>query len=69
VIEGNSKQIHDNAFMAELKSWIRFNNHDAVRTGDGLYGVSSGNPNLPSWLGNALFKFMLNEKNENDKYV
>ena len=69
VIEGNSTQLNDKAFMTELRSWIRFNSHDAVRTKDGLYSVSSGSPNVPSWLGNALFKLMLSEKNDNDKYA
>lgn len=69
VIEGNSTQLNDEAFMTELRSWIRFNSHDAIRTKDGLYSVSSGSPNVPNWLGNALFKLMLSEKNDNDKYA
>ena len=69
VVAGNSAQMHDAAFLAELKSWIRFSSADAVRTGDGLYSAASGNPSVPQWLGSPLFNLMFNEKNENDKYT
>ena len=69
VVAGNSAQMHDAAFLAELKSWIRFSSADAVRTGDGLYSATSGNPTVPKWLGNAMFELMFNEKSENDKYA
>ena len=69
VVAGNSAQMHDAAFLAELKSWIRFSSADAVRTGDGLYSAASGNPSVPQWLGSPLFNLMFNEKNENDKYA
>ncbi len=69
VVAGNSAQIHDPAFMAELKSWIRFSSSDAVRTGDGLYTAASGNPSVPRWLGSPLFNLLFNEKSENDKYA
>ena len=51
VVQGNTSQMADPAFVNELKAWIRFNGPDAVRTRDGLYSVSSGNPALPAWLG------------------
>jgi hypothetical protein len=69
VIEGNSEQLADPAFVKELKVWIRFNSADAVRKRDGLYSVSSGNPNIPSWIGNAGFRWLLTAKGENDKYA
>jgi nitroreductase len=69
VLAGNSAQMHDAAFMAELKSWIRFSDSDAVKTGDGLYSAASGNPSVPKWLGSPLFSLMFNEKSENDKYA
>ena len=69
VVAGNSAQMHDAAFLAELKSWIRFSSADAVRTGDGLYSATSGNPSVPKWLGSTLFNVMFNEKSENDKYA
>ena len=69
VIAGNSAQMHDAAFVAELKSWIRFSSSDAVRTGDGLYSATSGNLSVPKWLGSPLFNVLFNEKSENDKYA
>ncbi len=69
VVQGNTAQLNDKAFVRELKSWIRFSASEAVERGDGLFGKSSGNPTLPSWLGNLLFDFVLTAKSENDKYT
>ena len=69
VIQGNTAQLSDAAFVKELKAWIRFNGADAVRTRDGLYSVSSGNPNIPSWIGDVAFRWLLTPKGENDKYA
>ncbi len=67
VIQGNSAQLADAAFVKELKEWIRFNGSDAVRTRDGLYSVTTGNPNIPSWIGDLAFRWLLTAKGENDK--
>jgi len=69
VVQGNTAQINDHAFVAELKQWIRFSGDEAVRTGDGLYAASSGNPPLPTWLGSLLFGLFFTPKSENDKYA
>lgn len=69
VVQGNTTQMNDRAFVEELKGWIRFSGDEAVRTGDGLYAASSGNPSLPPWLGTLLFDFFFTPKNENDKYA
>lgn len=69
VVQGNTAQMNDRAFVEELKAWIRFNADDAVRTGDGLYSASSGNPSVPSWLGSLLFSLFFAPKSENDKYA
>ena len=37
LIAGNSAQMDDAAFIAELKSWLRFNYAEALATGDGLF--------------------------------
>lgn len=68
VLTGNSMQMADAAFVRELKSWLRFNPKQALRTGDGLYSVASGNPALPDWLGPHAFDWLLTEKSENDAY-
>lgn len=69
VVQGNTTRMNDRAFVEELKAWIRFSADDAVRTGDGLYAASSGNPSLPSWLGRPLFGLFFTPKSENDKYA
>lgn len=69
VIQGNTAQLADAAFVNELKAWIRFNAADAVRTRDGLYSVTSGNPNIPSWIGDWALRWILTPKGESDKYA
>jgi hypothetical protein len=69
VTQGNSAQIRNVAFVRELKSWVRFNQADALATGDGLFSRLTGNPTLPRWLGNVLFGMVLSEKSENDRYA
>ncbi len=69
VIQGNSAQVRDPAFVRELKDWVRFNGAHAARTGDGLFAGSSGNPSLPAWLGSLMFDLFFTEQAENDKYA
>ncbi len=69
VTQANSAQIRNAAFVKELRSWVRFNETDALATADGLFSRLTGNPTLPHWLGNALFSMVLSEKSENDKYA
>ncbi|MEO8318081.1 MAG: Tat pathway signal protein [Bradyrhizobium sp.] len=68
VVEGNSAQMHDPAFMNELKSWMRFNDTDALATMDGLSSRSSGNPTVPRWLAGMLLRLVFTEPGENQKY-
>jgi hypothetical protein len=67
VTRGNTAQIGDPAFVAELKAWIRFSEAEAVRTGDGLFSRTTGNPAVPRWLGTRLLGALLTPKSENDK--
>ncbi len=69
VTTGNSAQMRDPAFVAELKHWIRFNDAQAIESGDGLFTRSSGNPASPTWLGGRMFSFFFSENSENDKYA
>jgi hypothetical protein len=69
VVQANTAQMNDPAFVEELKEWIRFGDDEAVTTGDGLFARSTGNPSVPRWLGSLLFKLLFNTKNENDKYA
>jgi hypothetical protein len=68
VLQGNSAQMRDKAFMAELVSWMRFSEADAVATMDGLFSRASGNPALPSWIARPLLPWVFTETSENKKY-
>lgn len=68
VIQGNSAQMDDPAFVQELLDWIRYSPARAVTTGDGLFGACSGNPVLPEWIGPTLFGMVFRKTSENDKY-
>ncbi|ESQ86812.1 Acg family FMN-binding oxidoreductase [Asticcacaulis benevestitus] len=69
VVQGNSRQMEAPAFCEELKRWIRFNEKDAMASRDGLFSAASGSPQLPTWVGNAMFPLVFTEKSENDKYA
>lgn len=69
IVQGNTAQLNDSAFVRELKSWIRFSDADAMRSGDGLFSRTTGNPSVPRWIGSLLFKRFLKAKTENDKYA
>lgn len=69
VVAGNTVQMNDPAFVAELKAWIRFGSEEALSHGDGLFAKSSGSPVLPRWLGSPLFNLFFTAKNENEKYA
>ncbi|WP_380785316.1 Acg family FMN-binding oxidoreductase [Sphingomonas sp. R86521] len=69
VLAGNTVQRTDAAFVRELKSWLRFNPRQALRSGDGLYSVASGNPALPGWLGPRAFDWVSTVRSENRAYA
>ncbi len=69
VVAGNTVQMRDEAFMTELKKWLRFSESAVVRHRDGLFSASSGNPTVPNWLGQIVFNLAFTEDSENDKYA
>jgi len=69
LIAGNTAQMDDAAFVAELKAWIRFSYADALATRDGLFGKCSGNPALPGWIGRPMFDQAFTRDAENQKYA
>ena len=68
LVAGNSAQMDDAAYIAELKTWLRFNYAEALETDDGLFSKASGNPTLPSWLGRLIFGLVVTKDGENKKY-
>lgn len=69
VVQGNSAQMADAAFVKELLHWIRFSNAEAVLTRDGLFSRASGNMVVPRWLGQLVFPYVFTAGHENDKYA
>ncbi len=67
IIQSNTAQMADPVFVKELKNWIRFNGAAAVRTQDGLFSLCSGNPEIPTWLGELAFGLLFRPKSENEK--
>lgn len=64
VNEGNRAQLSDPAFRHELIEWIRFNDKQALRCGDGLSGRVTDQPQLPAWLAKPLMRFVLTPKTQ-----
>lgn len=69
VTQANSAQMHNPAFVSELKHWIRFDDSQALSSGDGLASRSSGNPTVPPWIGGPFFSLFFRENGENDRYA
>jgi hypothetical protein len=69
VVAGNTEQMNDPAFVAELEGWIRFSAAEAERTGDGLFSGTTGSPVLPRWLGSRLMGLFFTAKSENERYA
>lgn len=69
VVQGNSMQMDEPAFVAELLAWIRFAPDTAIAKADGLYAACTGNPTLPDWLGRRIFPLVFRKQGENDKYA
>lgn len=67
IVQGNTAQIADKAFVKELKSWLRFNESEALATRDGLFSGASGNMQLPSWIASTAFDVLFSASSENDK--
>ena len=59
VTRGNLEQLNDKAFRRELISWIRFNPAAALRSGDGLAGLTTGQPPVPTPVGKLLAPFLI----------
>ncbi len=69
VVAANTAQMSDAAFVAELKTWIRFGTDEALRTGDGLFAGLAGNPAMPRWLGSRVMGLFFTPKSENERYA
>lgn len=67
ILAANTAQIADEAFVRELKHWLRFNPAEAIKHGDGLYSACTGNPAMPSWIADLIFGLVFTAEAENAK--
>ncbi len=67
IATGNTAQLADPAFMAELKHWMRFSPRKALETSDGLFAATTGNPTLPDWLGPTMVDWVFKASSDNLK--
>lgn len=69
VVAANDAQLADAAYLAELKTWLRFSPRGAMHSGDGLYAAASGNPAMPEALGRLAFDLFFTASAERAKYA
>lgn len=65
-VSAYARQMADDAYRAELKSWLRFSHGAAIQTHDGLFAGCSGSPALPQILGDGLFDVLVTAKGQGD---
>ena len=65
VLQGNTNQMQNEAFKAELKSWMRFNKKHQDQTLDGLSYAVFGAPNVPRWMAEPIMAMAINAKTQN----
>lgn len=65
VCEGNTRQMSNHAFKAELKSWLRYNKKHQDATRDGLSYAVFGAPNVPRCIAKAVMGSKLNAQAQN----
>ena len=57
--------MRNEAFKAELKSWMRFNKKHQDQTLDGLSYAVFGAPNVPRWMAEPIMAMAINAKTQN----
>ena len=65
VLQGNTRQMQNESFKAELKSWMRFNKKHQDQTLDGLSYAVFGAPNVPRWMAEPIMSMAVNAKTQN----
>ena len=65
IYRGNSLQMQDDAFKAELRSWMRYNKKHRDAQYDGLSYDVFGAPNLPRFISENVIAGALNERSQN----
>lgn len=65
IYRGNSLQMQDDEFKAELRSWMRYNKKHRDAQHDGLSYDIFGAPNLPRFISENVIAGALNERSQN----
>ena len=65
VLQGNTRQMQNESFKAELKSWMRFNKKHQDQTLDGLSYAVFGAPNVPCWMAEPIMSMAINTRTQN----
>lgn len=61
----NTAQMNNPNFKQELKQWLRYNEHEAKQSGDGLSYDTLGTLNIPSFLRKLVVPLGLNADSQN----
>ena len=64
IIEGNSLQFGNKAFVNELVSWLRFSEKEVITRGDGIWSASMGLPDTGRFLGKIIIKYFVSAGTE-----
>ena len=65
ISEGNTVQMSDEAFKAELLSWIRYNKKHKDKTKNGLTNEVMGTPSAPAFIGKPIVNSFLKPDKQN----
>lgn len=65
ICAGNTRQMQNPAFKAELKHWLRYNKKHQDRTRDGISYAVFGAPNVPRLIAKAIMSLMMNANTQN----
>jgi len=65
IAEGNTFQMTDKAFKAELLSWIRFNKNQKDKLRNGLTNEVMGTPSAPAFIGKPIVSSFLKPDKQN----
>jgi len=68
VLEASTLQFKNNAFVDELVHWIRFNEKESMKSGDGISNASMGFPSTGRFLGSFIMKNLVNAKSEASRW-
>ncbi|MDF1570633.1 MAG: hypothetical protein P1P82_03345 [Bacteroidales bacterium] len=64
VVEGSDRQFGNKAFVRELVDWLRFNEKEAIKKGDGIWNATMGLPATGRAIGSFIMKRLVTPRSE-----